>query len=167
MNLTGFFTEYLGSSLETIVWSLFIGIVVASGLTFYHKQILGGFVRELVANNAQTPETARTLADAGYSKNVFVKHALRPKSMFRKIVRLAGAEEIQSSKVDFENARFYVPKELEDRVELQYSGGGTTLLSVLMSFLVFLLVAVLSLVLIPILTDFITTMFEGFVSNYN
>lgn len=165
MNLSGFFTEYIGSSVETIIWSLFIGIIAASALTFYNKQILGGFVRKLVANNASSPETAQTLSDTGYSKNVFVRYALREKSTFRKVVK--AAEVTSNTKPDLANMHFYVPKELEERVDLQYNGGGTTVLSFLLSVLVFFAVAILSLVLVPILTDFVSTLFESFINSYN
>jgi len=144
-----FLYEYGGTSVELIVWSLFLGIVLASVGVMYNKQILGGFVRLLLARKALSPESALTLEEAGYGKNPFVRFSLRKKSTFRKIV--ASDDELH----------FYIPEEKALHASCMYEAKSNGLMGILIAIVMFAIVAFLSAMLLPLLLDLIGSMFGG------
>ncbi len=79
-----------GMTLEIVVWSMFLGVMIGSFLIFFNKKVLGSFVRALIEAQAFSPETAKTLAETGFTKNFFVRTALRSRGTYRKIIQSAS-----------------------------------------------------------------------------
>ena len=145
------------STLELTVWSIAVGAVVAVFFTYYNRTILGGFVRTLINKEALSIDSAITLAEAGYQKNVFVKRALLKRNTFRKIVFEVDDEIIIASEghsfsartkpIDLSTARFYVAQENKTMAELRYDNKGADLFGVITSIIiVFALAYVITLV---------------------
>lgn len=150
-----------------IVWSVFIGIVLGALASLYNKRVLGAFVRALIKGGANTPDSAVTVNDIGFKKNMFVRGALRNGGSLRKVVHCAKEPDIIPSekvnpfkkffsssiefreKVDMNEAKFYIPEDLMYRAEIRYEKKGTDIFSFMITVLVFLIVVYLSLKFIP------------------
>ena len=52
------------TTLNIIVWSLFIGFMIGIGVTLYNKMVLGSLVRELIEHGAHTEDAALTAASS-------------------------------------------------------------------------------------------------------
>ncbi|MDD4772746.1 MAG: hypothetical protein PHZ09_03985 [Eubacteriales bacterium] len=152
---------YKGMTLEIIVWSMFLGIIVGAFVVLYNKNVLGAFIRKLLQTGANTPENAKTLQETGFSKNVFVKFSLMKKGTYRKIIHasaLNGAAEIADNesghrtrkvRTKLSELKFYIPDEMTGRADSIYNDNGTSLLIVLITIAMFLAVAILSFTVVP------------------
>jgi len=136
------------TTLNLIVWSLFIGFMIGIGVTIYNKFVLGALVRELIEHGAHSEEAALTAAEVGCA-NPFIRFALRENSSFRRVVRMKGDTPTELCKESFKTARYFIPDENVHRAEVIYGGSGTTLVSVLLSVLAFLVVAFVSFIVVP------------------
>ena len=143
------------TTLNLIVWSLFIGFMIGIGVTIYNKFVLGALVRELIERGAHSEEAALTAAEVGCA-NPFIRFALRENSSFRRVVRMKGDTPTELCKESFKTARYFIPDENVHRAELIYGGSGTTLVSVLLSVLAFLIVAFVSFIVVPDLIQMLT-----------
>lgn len=144
-----FLYEYGGMPVELIIWSIFIGIVIASVAAIYVKLVLGSFVRALLAKKAVSPESALSLEESGFSKNFFLKASLRKKSTFRKTV---FSEDEKS---------FYIPEEKTTRAEFMYDKKGNGVVVIVITILLFAIVAFLSAMILPWMLEIIRDIFSG------
>ena len=170
MNLSSLL-RYEGMTLEIVIWSLFIGIVIGVFGSFYVKQILGAFVRKLLEVDASSPLTAKTLSDTGFEKNYFVINALKSTSSLRKLIRCADedASDNDESKLSAKqrkeklmSTRWYIPHELCDRAEFMYSSKGNSLGVALIAIAAFLIAALISFTVVPDLVQMATNAFSSF-----
>jgi len=159
--------KYEGMTLEIVIWSLFIGIVIGIFGSFYVKQVLGSFVRKLLEVDASSPDDAKTLAEIGFAKNYFVINALRPESSLRKLIMCtpddgdeSGMNSKQRRKAALE-ARWYIPAELCPRAENMYQSKGNTIGIALISVLAFLIAALISFTVIPDLVSMASSAFSS------
>jgi ABC-type amino acid transport system permease subunit len=180
LDLNSFLT-YKGMTLEIIVWSMFLGVIIGAFVILYNKSILGAFVRILLEAGANSPESAKTLEETGFSKNIFVKFSLYVKSTFRKIIQVSPVKsgyEIKGDTVPLENTKkrikknrrtaqpklselkFYIPQEMAVRADSIYSNNGTSLLIVIITIALFLTVAILSFTVIPDLVQMLKNFVE-------
>jgi ABC-type amino acid transport system permease subunit len=83
---------YKGMTLEIIIWSMFLGIVIGAVAIMYNKNVLGAFVRKLIEEKADSPESAKTLAETGFARNPFVKFSLSIRGTYRKIIQATPAD---------------------------------------------------------------------------
>ena len=74
------------TNLEVLIWALFIGFVIASFMIFYHKRIIGAFVRALLEKQANSPDSALGIYELGFEKNALIKNALRSDATLRRLV---------------------------------------------------------------------------------
>ncbi len=144
MNLTKLLTE-ADMSLDLVLWSMFIGIVIGALAIFYNKKIGGAVVRKLFDEKSTDPSTAMTLTQMGLQKNFLIRFALRRGSGLRKVV--LSVEE--DAKVTDETA-FYLPEEKYPRAALQYDNNGTSIFTV---FLAVILFAVMILIIRALMPD--------------
>ncbi len=180
LDLNSFLT-YKGMTLEIIVWSMFLGVIIGAFVILYNKSILGAFVRMLLETGANSPESAKTLEETGFSKNIFVKFSLQVKSTYRKIIQASPVNvrnEITGDTIPPENSKkritkkrrpaepklselkFYIPQEMAIRAESIYSNNGTSLLIVIITIALFLTVAILSFTVIPDLVQMLKNFVE-------
>lgn len=156
------------TNIEILVWALFIGFVIASFMIFYHKRIIGAFVRALLEKQASSPESALSIYDLGFEKNALVKNALRSDTTLRRLVwelddNMQKREDgvifsARSSRLDVNNAKFYIPEENRIRAELRYSAKGTDVFAIIIAIVLFMAVAYAALLLIPMISDLVTSM---------
>ena len=159
-----------GVTLELIVWSLFIGIMVAGAIAVYNKRFLGGFVRKLIEEEAFSPEKALTLEELGFENNKLLQREILKGVIFKSIVYEKDDEVVIQDKsavpvfheeLDFEKARFYVPYELRHRAELKFDKKGTHIMLMVISSVFFLALALLILYFSEPFAELINGMLNG------
>ena len=143
------------TTLNIIVWSLFIGFMIGIGVTIYNKFVLGSLVRGLIERGAHTEEAALTASEIGCA-NPLVQFALRRNGSFRRIVHMKGDTEENQSRESFRTARFFIPDDKVHRAEVIYGNSGTSVVSILLSVLAFLVVAFVSFIVVPDLIQMLT-----------
>lgn len=156
--------EYNGMTLELVIWSLFIGVIIGAVATVYIKRVLGSFVRRLLESDATAPECAKTLDEAGLTHNVFVRRAVTGAlrgGKYHGVVMLAPefAAEGSDGRIkakDISSMKFYIPKERTWRAGEMYDAKGSSIITVLIAILTFLVVALISFQVIPYLLSLIT-----------
>ncbi len=147
-NLT--LTESDTATLSFVVIGICIGIVIASLITFYQRNIPGGFVRALLRAEALSPETAKTLAELGYGKSPLVKFELRHGTVMKKTVQQTEAGEgIDAA------ARYYIPEDLKYRAEARYQNKGNGPLQLVLTVVLSFGLAILLMKLIPVVLSMI------------
>ena len=156
------------TNIEVLVWALFIGFVIASFMIFYHKRIIGSFVRALLEKQASSPESALSIYDLGFGKNTFIRNALRSDTTLRRLVwelddNMQKREDgviysARSNMLDINNAKFYIPEENRIRAELRYSAKGTDVFTIIIAVVLFMAIAYAALLLIPMISELIASM---------
>lgn len=159
------------SSLQIIIWSFFIGILIGAVSLFYQKRVIGAFVRDLLANGAANPDNARSLEELGYGKNRFVRHALRSGSVLRKLIWEAQDNyttdqngvtySARTKRMDINTARFYIDESNRIRADLRYSAKGSDVLTLLIGVVVFAVAAYALLLFIPYIVDLFKSTISG------
>lgn len=132
-----FLYEYNGLSLDLIIWSLFVGVVLASIGIYYSKHVLGSLVNKLLDEKALSPESARTLEEIGFGKRPLIRFSLRKKSTFRKTV------------FSEDEKHYYIPLEKAEHAAFRYDRKGNTLFGIVMTVLIFAVVALLTSAFLP------------------
>lgn len=136
------------TTLNIIVWSLFIGFIIAIGITLYNKIVLGKLVRTLIEKDATSPERALTLGDVG-AANPLIKLALRRGGSLRRVVRIIEENAEGDAKEDIETGKFYIPDECMHRAKTVYDKPETSVFSVLLAIIAFLILAMVAFIAIP------------------
>lgn len=77
-------------NIHVIVFGIFIGVFAASFYMVYVKNFVGAFVRKLLADGCLSAEKAKTLAELGFEKNLFVRLALRGTLLASTVCRAEG-----------------------------------------------------------------------------
>ena len=174
MSISDFLTSY-GSSLPVTLSAVFFGLLLSMSVLLYNRYVPGKLVRYLIKERIHTPELAITLAQAGVKDNLLIRHSLKEGSMLRKLLAVVPVESAESPEASGGNAsgrkkagpeltslRFYLPEENAYRAEVSYNNNGASILSVLLSVLLFLvmmfLIAILAPNLIQMLTNFIDSL---------
>lgn len=135
-------TESDLTMLSLLVIGLCIGISLAALITFYQRNIPGGFVRALLRAEALSPEKAKTLAELGYEKNRLVGFELRHGTVMKKTVQ-------QTGKGNDTAVRYYIPEELKYRAETRYQKKGNGPLQLVFTIALSFGLAILLIKLIP------------------
>ncbi len=163
--------KYEGMTLEIVIWSLFIGILLGVGGSLYVKRVLGAFVRKLLEVNADSPESAKTLGETGFEKNYFVINALRDKGTVRRMVQLSlpEGEAVDSSSLSpkeerklIKRARWYINTEHRYRAEVMFDAKGNSVFIMLVAIAAFLIAALISFTVIPDLVSMASSAFSSF-----
>ncbi len=159
-------------NLQTIIWGIFIGVIVAAAIVCYSKTRLGAFVRRIVKHQCLWEDKAETLAELGFARNGAVKRSLRSHNQLGRIVRCverdrydatveaARADYIEQNgsdkgfsmppyRVDFEKDHFYVPDEEHYVAEIRYDKKGSGARAFLLVCVVAVVGAVLLFFLVP------------------
>lgn len=82
-------------NIHVIVFGIFIGVMIASAYSIYTKQILGKFIRNLLSEDATSPEKAKTVAELGFEKNIAVLHGLKGYTLGRVVNSIEQDEYIE------------------------------------------------------------------------
>lgn len=151
------------TSMELVIWCMFIGLMLATICMFYQKKVIGAFVRALLGAKANTEDSAKTLKDLGFERNFPVRSALRSGGVLRKLVWETGDNYIENENgvkysarqtpMDVNTARFYISEENRVRAELRYNEKGSDIFMLIITALVFLMIAYLAVEYLPALLD--------------
>lgn len=151
MSFTSIWTDTT-TTLEKVIWAVFIGVVIASVMLWYSKGFIGRVARRLLKKEIYTPEKSQTLRELGYD-NFFIRMALKNKySALRKVVYCTVDKE-KLKRDDFYAAKFYIPEEQKDRAYFKYRGNNTTLGVVIIVIIIMFIMAKLCLKYIPELLE--------------
>lgn len=165
-DISGIFSETITlgdnpiTTLNIIVWSLYIGFLIGIGVTVYNRCVLGSLIRRLIARQAFTESDALTVAEVGCA-NPMIKFALRGNGTLRRVVYMVGDTPETRKREDFNTAKFYIPDENVHRAEVVYGNAGTNFISILLSVLAFLIVVMISFFVIPDLIQMLTNFIAG------
>lgn len=153
------FPEFV-KSIDTIAWCMFIGVVIGAGISVYFKEVLGSFVRFLIKNGYDSPESAPRFEEIKYAKNFFVKRAIRKGTYKRVMMTEAPDDDKLTANEVMLKSRYYIPKDLVFQAENVFSKKGTNWFALIMTVLLFFIVAALSLIVVPDLA----TMLDNFIN---
>lgn len=92
-----------GVALRNIILAVACGIILATLMTLYTRRGLGGFVRRLIAAEANSPESAKTLMELGYFRSVMIRRELAKGSSLRMVVRCPEQDAFESGAVSATN----------------------------------------------------------------
>lgn len=157
-----FFSKPLGfgghfTSVNIIIWSVYIGIIAAALISVYNRQFLGKYVNKLLDNKALSPESAISPMDSGH-KNIFLKHALKKGVTFRKIVVSANA----ANETDILKQRYYISEGNRERAKNLYAKNGASLFFVILSAILLLAVVALLYNTLPDIIEMAENFFGSF-----
>lgn len=127
---------------QIIIWAVITGFAAAALVSLYNRVFLGKFVAYLLKNKANSPECAKSPAEASIS-NIFLKNALRSKGAFRKIVRT------EDNVGDVMNMRYFITEENAVRAERIYARNGASPVNLLIAFILLIVLAVIAYTVIP------------------
>ena len=148
------------TTLDKVVWSIFIGIVIASLMLWYNRRVVGAVVRVLNRDRIHSPQKAKTLGEMGLN-NRFIRNALkRSDSVLRKTVYTECTKKKLTEK-DFDEVKFYIPEELRHKSHYKYLSNNTTLPIILIFIVVMFILALLCIKYIPELLDMIPESWRG------
>ena len=130
---------------QTIVYAIALGVILAAAMSVYTRSVLGGFVRTLIKEGANSPENAKKLSQLGFFRNAAIRRELARGVTLRKVVHCCEeeaflakegtqpAETVEKGKgeatfrPDFLTARYYIPEELRYRAEIRFEKKGSGL----------------------------------------
>ena len=106
-----------------VMWCVILGVVLSWVVTFYNKKICGAITNKLLALEAFSPETAKTLADIGVSEKSQSAKLLKRSDALKKIVKYEG--ELS------ESTPLYIAEDMKKRAEVQYGETGKELITMI------------------------------------
>ena len=160
--------------LQTVIWAIYIGIVLAALLSLYQQCVPSRLIRALLTREAFDKERACTLATLGLDKNPLIALELRFGSALKKLVKSTadgagesatppngengefvpenGAMDAAEDAPDPQSAvpvRYYIPEDLKYRAEVRYGKKGNGVVAFFLTVLLSLAVVALLMKLIP------------------
>ncbi|MBP5231537.1 MAG: hypothetical protein ILO68_07380, partial [Clostridia bacterium] len=84
-----------------VLWLLLVGIAVAAAAVAFMRLPLGTFVRKLLEENADSPETAKSLSELGVRRNGYLSTSLKGRGPLSTVVRAVG---------EGPDAKYYIPE---------------------------------------------------------
>ena len=92
-------------SYNIIIIGIFCGVVLAAALAIYNKRYLGNFVRSIIKNGANSPESAKRMSELGFENHFMMKLSVSGGKTFGKMIRCVEADEYYASMLG-ENSAF-------------------------------------------------------------
>jgi hypothetical protein len=159
-----------GVTLSQIIIGILFGCMLASFAVVYQRTYLGRMVRGLLSREAHDEESALNLKELGLDRSGLIKYTLRSRSTpLRKVVRFVGEEREEEAYdgtrvsrnakkspqmtdiIDYENARFYIPKHLAAHAEVRFDKKGSGARALIISALACVVAAVVLIRFLPVL----------------
>ena len=79
-------TDDGGMTVAITVWAIYLGILFGALFGYYHKKIIGSFIRALCACGAYSAAEAKTVEELGQERNRYALRALRRRGVLRALV---------------------------------------------------------------------------------
>ncbi len=143
--------------IEGIIWAMIAGFAVSFFAMYYKRRVIGSFVRALREAGADSPETAKTLAELEQEHNVSVISNLKKSASLRRMITIYNEETEtedpnpkkgnESIKID-ENTRFYIAPEAITRSRVQYGDNPEPLWPILLGCAGLVVIGVLACMII-------------------
>jgi hypothetical protein len=172
------------TSVRIIVLGIFIGTVIGCLYMAYNKQVLGGAVRKMLAENGgcRSAENAKTLAELGLIKNPFIKSAVQRSASLRRVVRCVEEEEFYRAQaerkaeyekkcaeseerlpkfreleycIDVNSDHFYIPEELCDMAEHKFESKGFSWVATIIGIVLLCIAFFIVLLVLPKVLTFV------------
>ena len=161
-----FMDTQLGS-LNLIIFALFVGACLAGFATVYHRRTIGELVRYLLAEEAFSPESAKTLRDAEQDLNIFVRMNITRNVAFQRIVCMVDVPKTDENgkKITLSDIPLYINPKERLRAEEMYSAKSSedaNMWMVLLAIFVFAIVAYISSFIVPDLISMASNLFASF-----
>ncbi|MBQ4136759.1 MAG: hypothetical protein IJD67_01495 [Clostridia bacterium] len=125
-----------------VIWAILIGFALAGLISLYNRVFIGKFVNFLLTNKAHTPDSARSLSDAGI-KNVFIKASLSSRSTLSRVVKLADSD------ADTADRRYYIEEKDAFRADRLYAKGGASPATLIFALVLLIIAAVVIYLSLP------------------
>lgn len=164
-NLIALFEDTSLGSLNLIIFAFFIGACIAGAATVFHRRTTGALVRYLLAEQAFSPESARTLRDAEQELSPFVRWSVSHNAAFQRVVTMVEGEKdpVTGKKRSLSDTPLYIAPESRLRAERMYGGkntGDASMWLVLLGIAVFGVIAYLSTYIIPYLVNMLNSLID-------
>lgn len=130
-------------SVQYVVMAIAFGLIIAFIAIYYHRRVIGSFIRAIRNAEAIDEESAKTLAELGQEDNVSAIAKLKKSSSLRNLVTICNQEETDGVVID-ESTRFFIAKEKEERARKQFGDQQDSLIPIMIGSAVLLIVVVLS-----------------------
>ena len=175
-------------SIRVIILGLCIGLALAAFASVFNKRVLGGLVRKLLAEEALSPDSAKTLYELGYSKSLVIHWAVKKSTSLRRVVKCREETEFDEQiklkreehqkkreqdkslprfketeyKVDSYSDSFYIPEDMKYMADVKFEKKGTTWLGAIVFTLVMAVVFVALTVALPHILGLVDELIGGF-----
>lgn len=169
-------------TLRNVVLGMCTGIIIASIMAAYDKNMLGKFVRRIIKEQCLWPEKAKTLEELGFDKNYAIKSNLkRSGGILNKIVKCVERESFDKDtsdmreayilktgsdhgfvepkfEIDLNTAHFYIPDEEHYAADVRFDNKGSGWRAFLLVIIVTTIIAVLVCFLLPDMLQLVDNM---------
>ncbi len=161
--------------INIIIFGLCVGVIIAAFAAVFNKRVLGNIVRKILAAEATSPETAKTLEELGLEDSFIARYAVKKSTALRRVVKCREEEEHIAAEVrrlgeyrqtheKDKHARrfvetkyninpyadvFYIPEEMKYMADVKFEKKGSTWFGAIMSIPVMLIVFVLIVIALP------------------
>lgn len=134
--------------LYLVVIGIALGLMIGVVISYITRVNSYRAVKALIAEGANTPETAKRVDQLNVRKKKLIKRLLRDGKLLRKVV-LAAEDENSGKKTDVNTAAFYIPEEKRIAAEVRYSREGMSPPALVITIIVIAAAAVGALYVIP------------------
>jgi len=155
LNYVNFSTPDGFVSMPVLIWSLYIGFMLAMTAATVDKFFCLRFVKGLSEKGAVSEETALSLEELDIGGKWYLRFALKKGKPLTKMVSSAESEN---------TARYFLPEDLRLRAELRYENGNRPVRSLILCGILLLVLAILMQAVIPellIMLDNLITQFNS------
>lgn len=167
---------------RNIILGICIGIIIASIVAAYDKNMLGKFVRKIIKEQCFHQKDAKTLAEFGFEKNYFIKSSLRRENgILNKVVKCAEREDHEAQVAqmreqylenhpndkgfippkfipDLNTAHFYIPDEAHYAADIRFDQKGSGWRAFLLVIIVTVIIAIMVCFLLPDMVQMVDNM---------
>lgn len=167
LNLNQF--ENFGVNFPIGAFLLIFSVAMCAAIFIYNyqKRCTGLILKQLVRHNATNAESAKTLKELHLETNFYLKAALSRGGMLTHLVKSANSETptyeeyvsnskkrgYKEAKIDFKEAKFYIPEEQKAKAKRLVEGSGGEWLKSAISAAVIILVLVILMLFLPDILD--------------
>lgn len=137
-------SDQTGAMIRTVIVGLMFGVIAAALISTYLKAVHGGFIRTLLREGCDSPQTAKTLYELGWFRNLSIRNQFTRGGAFGKLVCAVGSDgEAVPEKPDFSTLLVYIPEDLRYRAEFRYRRKGSGILPTVLTILLSVIAAAL------------------------
>ena len=123
-----------------LIWAMVAGFILAFVAAYYRRRVVGALIRAIREAEANSPETAKTLAELEQDHNVSAVESIRKSDSLRRLVTVCNDEstEDQTSKkkknrvIIDENTRLYIAPDQITRSRIQFGDNQESFLPILL-----------------------------------